>query len=251
MYDLSQYDKHSDKRRWFRFWVAALTITAVLLTTGLSFSANAAGNRATQMLRPVVKIVDTRGYGSGVVFKNDEKGTYILTAWHVVSSGDEVRVGWWNGEKYDVHTGTVTYFEEPQDLAVVFVPNVHARTAALARDYTPRVFDEVWKVGAGIGHPPFPTRGVVSLPRVPEYGVDYMMVTAPVVNGDSGGGVFVLRNGRYELIGLVDSLGDVKTAIPMTPYLSQLLVWHIAYIKPMSRVVPFLRRAGFKNEKSA
>ncbi len=61
-----------------------------------------------------------------------------------------------------------------------------------------------------IGH----SQGVQDNSRLP-YG-RRLIITAPVSPGNSGGGVFVLRNGEFRLVGiLVEARGSVAFAIPL------------------------------------
>jgi V8-like Glu-specific endopeptidase len=61
-----------------------------------------------------------------------------------------------------------------------------------------------------LGH----SQGVVSSPELP-YG-RRLVITAQVAGGNSGGGVFVLRDGEFQLVGLlVEAVGHLSFAVPL------------------------------------
>ena len=72
------------------------------------------------------------------------------------------------------------------------------------------------------------SQGVQENPRLP-YG-RRLVTTAPVAGGNSGGGVFVLRDGEYRLVGvLVEALGTMSFAVPLAdlyPFLASNL-WRV------------------------
>ncbi len=164
-----------------------------------------------EVLAPVVKIRTPQGVGSGVVIhrrdaENAEgkKQAYILTAAHVVGNESLVQVYIYE-YNYEVpvvsiETASVVITDTNRDLALLRVLYASAVTAKLApRDYTPYLFTEVYAVGCSLGLDPRPSDGILSALCVSA--VNRWEISAPVLPGNSGGGVFL--KDTHELIGIV------------------------------------------------
>ena len=144
-----------------------------------------------KLLYPTVRITAGYSTGSGVTIDN-----YILTAAHVVGNESEVNI-----EANDrVLTATVVITDTAKDLALLRPSQQLTFKAHLApREYTPYIFSPIWVIGASLGDQPRPTRGELTFVGDGRWGIN-----APIVPGNSGGGVFDART--YELIGIAVSV---------------------------------------------
>ena len=66
------------------------------------------------------------------------------------------------------------------------------------------LFERVWAVGAGLGQPPFPTDGMLANLETEIKGHPYLLATAPIIFGNSGGALYRFSDERqrFEMIGL-------------------------------------------------
>jgi len=155
------------------------------------------------MKNTVVNVL-VNGGGSGVIVYSDSDDEYslILTAKHIIEATGEAEdihvVTYPDGE---LHQATVVLMGEDVDLAVLRIEVEHPFVAKLAWGHKPYVFEKVWQVGGALGLRPFPTRGHVELISDDE---DSMYISAEMVTGNSGGGVFVKQRwgSEYRLIGI-------------------------------------------------
>jgi S1-C subfamily serine protease len=147
---------------------------------------------------------DSLGVGSGVVV--DEFGN-ILTAYHVISGRDAVRVRFHDGTEL---TATVDREEPERDLAVIHVEELpeSATAATLAGNVAPG--DQVMAIGAPFGLEGTLTAGVVSgLNRsfvVQETGqiLTGMIQFDAAVNPGNSGGPLIDMSGR--VVGIVSGI---------------------------------------------
>jgi len=155
-----------------------------------------------EVLMPVVKIRTGNGTGSGVIISDK----HILTAAHVV--GDEITV---QVIAYSYHQDTralsclasclsafVVMTDTVKDLALLELKSTicSLKSAELApRNYTPYIFTEVYAVGCSLGLDPRPSEGIISVVSNTEW-----EISAPIIPGNSGGGVFL--KSTHELIGI-------------------------------------------------
>ena len=138
------------------------------------------------------------GTGSGVVVASGEGYSLILTVNHVVKGA---KAGDLFVTLYPSEVTVPAYIVKKSskyDLALLKIDVYHEH---VARRISPEVlppFTDLWKMGAGNGETPFPTHGVIE-----EFEADtgLMHISAPIIFGDSGGGIFL--NSTGELIGVV------------------------------------------------
>jgi len=66
------------------------------------------------------------------------------------------------------------------------------------------LFEEVWAIGSGLGHPPFATLGILSNLETEINGHPYLLASSEIVFGNSGGSLmrFSEKRDRYEMIGI-------------------------------------------------
>jgi S1-C subfamily serine protease len=186
-----------------------------------------------QMLFTTVRVETDTGTGSGVIIDKFRGYVFILTAQHVVKDGKEFFVTFYPDQ--DTYPAELLKLSPDHDLAILQVKHNHKYVANWHAPFEPLIFTEVYKIGASLGslHPRV-TNGLVS--DVDEYG---FIVSAPVVFGDSGGGIFMEDNGEYVLIGIVKALGVAA------PYGMPLPVFHVGYITDM-----FAAEELFKQKES-
>jgi S1-C subfamily serine protease len=103
------------------------------------------------------------------------------------------------------------------DIALLAYPNATCPCVRLA-DSEARVDETVYVIGYPRGIAQVMSigvsQGVHDNPAMP-YG-RRLITTAPVAGGNSGGGVFVLRDGEYQLVGiLVEMIGNMSFAVPL------------------------------------
>ena len=98
-----------------------------------------------ERVRPsIVKIVSSRGVGSGVLFQTDDETGYALTSEHIIRNKDEVYV-LVNDRKY--YTGEVVSFDYSRDLAIVKICCGDFSTLEFAESETFNVGDEALAIG--------------------------------------------------------------------------------------------------------
>jgi len=202
-----------------------------------------------EMLAPVVKIETESGTGSGVVFttkntKGTENTIYVLTAGHVVGDYSAVTVTFYSCHQ-DTKTqsdieASVLITDTNRDLALLtlnsepaspsgrlITPNYSAKLAP--RDYVPYLFTPVYAVGCSLGLQPRPSQGIItSLCGLCDSVANNWEISAPILPGNSGGGVFDART--HELIGI---------AVWVRTYHGQ-LVTTMAGVVPIQQIYEFL-----------
>lgn len=152
--------------------------------------------------RPSVKITQVvGGSGSGVVIYQDKERALIITAAHVVRGESPLVVT--RGDQ--AAAALVVRYDEDLDLAIISTPPIWGAVAYLARDR----FSVGW--GARIvafGHPLGEHEGVLTDGRVTSVNDDgHLRYSAPTFFGNSGGGVFMMIEGRWALVSIAQRMG--------------------------------------------
>lgn len=175
-------------------------------------------------------------YGSGTVIGyihhhlGDGSGTFdsvILTAYHVVKDTPRIVVSW----KGKGIKGRVIARDPALDLALIQVPVRLPKVELLAGP----IWDgeNTWVVGYPFGLNASITHGFIS-PKGPDGPSGLRQESGSIWFGNSGGGVFVLRDGRYVLAGVAD-------AIYVKPYMGTLLfATTVGFFVPVESVKKFL-----------
>ena len=219
-----------------------------------------------QMLYNVVLVQAGRGSGSGtVIYSGEQDGeihTYILTNWHVISSAisinkewnsklaeevdveqrEPVEAYWFDYIRYAVNTGKrgqradIVAYNEKMDLALIrLVDNERVVSIAplIPPDDEVHLMERVWAIGSGLGHPPFATSGFIASIDGIKSGRNYMMTTAPIVWGNSGGALFRWSDERerYELIGVPSRISVMGYSTP---------IFNMAWSIPAKTIYEFL-----------
>jgi len=220
-----------------------------------------------EMLYTVVLVRTKGGSGSGtVVFSQrigEEYHSYILTNHHVIGSHIrvteewdpkikkkiqkeqrvELEATWWQYNDFSRMIGStsqrvdIVAYDERLDLGLLRLRDTERPVqyvAELLPDGAPiYLFDGVFAIGAGLGEPPFATEGKISFLDKLIDGEEYMLSTAPIIFGNSGGALFRYsrERERHELIG-------VPSRVSATGWSA---VTHMAWSIPMETVRGFLR----------
>lgn len=162
-------------------------------------------------------------WGSGTIIgdihhhfgnKDDVYHSAILTNEHVIKGASKVYVHW-KGKKIE---GRVIAMDSGLDLALVQVPVRLPKVELL--DGPIWDGENTWVVGYPFGLSASITHGFIS-PKAPKE--ELRQESASIWFGNSGGGVFVLRDGRYVLAGVTDAI----------------------YVKPMMGALLFANTVGF------
>lgn len=224
-----------------------------------------------EMLYPVVVVASGSGQGSGtVIFSAEVDGgwqTYVLTNHHVIRSAitvkeewdpksqEEVKrehrtpiqVRWFDYNDYSREIGTrgqiadIVAYDATLDLALLQTRDTERAVqyvATLMPEASPLyLFEITWAVGAGLGKPPFPTEGAVSNLDQRINGRPFILSSAPIIFGNSGGALFhwSQERSRYEFIGVPARVSGTWSGV----------VTHMAWAIPLATVREFLRENDF------
>ena len=173
------------------------------------------------------------GYGSGFVYKKDDRYGYILTNNHVVEDASEVTVTLSNGEEVQAEVlGTDSYM----DIAVVRIDEDQVLQVAEIGDSTEaKLGDTVFTVGTPVSteYAGTVTKGIISGENreitITDNGTSYMMEAIQIdasINPGNSGGPLVNING--EVIGInsvklvESSIEGMGFAIPIEVAMSQI-----------------------------
>jgi S1-C subfamily serine protease len=225
-----------------------------------------------EMLYPTVLVTVGNEGGSGTVIYSEKREndivSLILTNHHVIRSYVSVEKEWnpikekkieverrrpvridlfeYNNHSDSIGTvgrrALIVAYDEKRDLALLRITDKERKMPYVARLYPedrdrgPWIFNEVYAVGAGLGKPPFPTRGMLAGFGKDRNGLSLWLATAPIIFGNSGGALFVYsQRGKYELIGVPSSLSVYGwTVVP-----------HMGWARPITEIRHFLRKNNF------
>jgi len=242
------------------------TLTLLLAPPAFGKASPEIAKKHNQMLYTAVMVKYLSSAGSGtLVYSQRNEGawdTFILTNYHVVQGAitvskewdpqkkkeidkerrQRIRVFWFDYNDLSKFVGTrgksadIVAYDKPADLALLKLRDKEKGVTPVAIIRHPcrsiHLFEEVWAVGAGLGRPPFATKGHVSFLREEVDGYPYTFTTAPIIFGNSGGSLFRQNGkGNYELIG-------VPSKVATTFFQA---VSHIGLSIPMETVQIFLK----------
>jgi S1-C subfamily serine protease len=250
--------------RWISAILVALAMTAALAHAKIIFGLAHANEpdvaqMQREMMQTVVRVETPSGSGSGtIIFSRavDHVGivTLVLTNNHVIADdGDDgdvvkdVSVDQYVYDKHGVQIETVVKrakvisHDEDSDLAVLqLADDVNVMPVAYIEPETDalNVFDQVFAIGSGLGRPTFPTAGMISDTDVEMNGHRFIMESAPIIFGNSGGALFKYSETRkhYELVG-------VPSEVP-TYGKGHAVASHMGIAIPMAEVRQFLHQNG-------
>jgi S1-C subfamily serine protease len=234
-----------------------------------------------QMFYPTVRVRTKKAGGSGTVVYSkeykDEVYTYVITNHHVIADSvhlekkwdpvlkrkvdkeilDTVFVEFFRYNNYSHTVGSfaveadiVAYSEVNggQDWALLRVRDKE-NTADWVANMFPlddienvHIFDEVYAVGASLGHPPVASDGHISYMDDEIEHYKYLMSSAPTIFGNSGGAVYRWSSNRkqYEYIG-------IPSRISIQPMgFSADAITHMGYFIPIDRVYKLLEENDYQ-----
>jgi len=234
-----------------------------------------------QMFYPTVRVRTKKAGGSGtVVYSKEYKGevyTYVITNHHVISDSvhlekkwdpvlkrkvdkeilDTVFVEFFRYNNYSHTVGSfaveadiVAYSDVSggQDWALLRVRDKENKADWVANMFplndieNVHIFDEVYAVGASLGHPPVASDGHISYMDDEIEHYKYWMSSAPTIFGNSGGAVYRWSAGRkqYEYIG-------IPSRISIQPMgFSADAITHMGYFIPIDRVYKLLEENDYQ-----
>jgi len=226
-----------------------------------------------EMLWTIVRISTDKATGSGTVIYSgiDSKKiyhTYILTCHHVIADNIKVetrfdpRVGYdikketripaqveffyydklsiCQGVSSSVRADIVAYdvdgdmalLEIRRNAKVDYVAILHPKNITDIH-----IYDEVYAVGAALGHEPIATKGMINfMNELIEEGVEYWMSSAQIIFGNSGGAIFrySLERNSYEYLGIPARIG-----VSMSGF-SPDAITHMGFFVPITRIYKLL-----------
>jgi S1-C subfamily serine protease len=153
------------------------------------------------------------GGGAGtVILSYPEKGTFILTAAHVLREveGDCIRVDLFEYDDVGQVMGTVSVegcvvdLDAGEDLAAIHIDYQPSAVVAPLYQGSVRLFQDVYLVGCPMLINPVATKGHITALSVegPEYR-PYVGMSADAFPGNSGGGMMVEKDGVWYLAGVM------------------------------------------------
>lgn len=224
------------------------------------------GPEANAVLKPLVRVKAGSAMGSGTVIysedreDNGEYQTFVLTNHHVISGGihivrkwDSLTAKWIHSEENDRVTVEVfTYLRsgktvmsqpiradivahnEEEDLAILRLdyPEKLTNVATLLPvDENLKLLQHVWAVGCSVGVDPIVTTGHINdLEELIEH-KPYIMASADIIYGNSGGAVFTCVDDVFYFVG-------IPSRVSVT--YSQALT-HMGYFIPIDRIRRFFK----------
>ena len=228
-----------------------------------------------QMFYPTVRVRTKKAGGSGTgVYSEkykDEVYTYVITNHHVIADSVHLEKKWDPVVKrkvdkeildtvfveffrYNNYSHTVGSFAVEADIVAYSEVNggqdwalLRVRDKENTADWVANmfplddidnvhIFDEVYAVGASLGHPPVASDGHISYMDDEIEHYKYWMSSAPTIFGNSGGAVYRWSGNRkqYEYIG-------IPSRISMQPMgFSADAITHMGYFIPIDRVYKLL-----------
>jgi len=234
-----------------------------------------------QMFYPTVRVRTKKAGGSGTVVYsekyNDEVYTYVITNHHVIADSVKIEKKWdpvlkrkvdkeildtvfveffrYNNYSHTVgsfavEADIVAYSEVDggQDWALLRVRDKENTADWVANMFQLKelenihIFDEVYAVGASLGHPPVASDGHISYmdDEIDHY--KYWMSSAPTIFGNSGGAVYRWNgdNKQYEYIG-------IPSRISIQPMgFSADAITHMGYFIPIDRIYNLLEENDYQ-----
>ena len=234
-----------------------------------------------QMFYPTVRVRTKKAGGSGTVVYsekyNDEVYTYVITNHHVISDSVKVEKKWDPVLKrkvdkeildtvyveffrYNNYSHTVGSFAVEADIVAYSEVNggqdwalLRVRDKENTADWVANlfklkeidnihIFDEVFAVGASLGHPPVASDGHISYmdDEIDHY--KYWMSSAPTIFGNSGGAVYRwnIDSKQYEYIG-------IPSRISIQPMgFSADAITHMGYFIPIDRIYNLLEENDYQ-----
>jgi len=223
-----------------------------------------------RILYPTVRVTTRRAGGSGTLLwsKQKENGAYenyVLTNWHVIEGAIDISNEWDPIAKEDKKvekrsTVSVEFFQyrnlsepvgslkvkadivawdEDEDLALLKLRDEMRKeyiATLIPRDKIDDIhlFDGVYAVGAGLGHDPFPTRGMITSKVDEIQRKSFWLSSANTIFGTSGGGLYL--SDSLEFIGVPS-----RVAVAFIGF-SAIVANYMGFFIPPARVYDFVEK---------
>lgn len=228
------------------------------------------------MLYPCVRVRSGKAGGSGtVIYSNKDKSgiyrTYVITCEHVVDDLIKIEKKWDPVLKKDrrmevlgkasvelfyyehlsrckgssgQHRANIVAYDKDGDIALLEVEREETPIDYVAHVYPKdevkqiHVLDQLYCVGAAMGHEPIVTNGVLSFMDEIIDNKEYWMSTAQSIFGNSGGSVFRHDENReqYEFLGM-----PARITVAMYGFSADAIT-HMGFFVPITRIYEFLDR---------
>jgi S1-C subfamily serine protease len=222
---------------------------------------------AAAIYKPLVRVSTANGSGSGVILysedreKNGEFRTFVLTNHHVVSSAihvvrkwDSLRQRYYNTEANDrVKVEVFTYLragrtvigrpipaeirahKEEEDMALLeldYPLPIPKCAVLLPANLELSLLQPVWAVGCSLGEDPIATAGhIMDLEELIE-NKPYILASAQIIYGNSGGGVFAKIKGTIYFIGIPSRIRVMRNGQALS---------HMGFFVPPARIRRFFK----------
>ena len=224
------------------------------------------------MLYPTVRVRTGKAGGSGTLIyskqvPNAEEGifeSYVLTNEHVIDDNIKVEKKWSTLLKREVKTdilaecsvemfnfeygsweaghsayrSEIMCYDKDMDIGLLKIrsekpfDNVAKMFPRGEHKTQLRLFQPVYAVGCGLGHPPLQTGGELAGFTDIMDNYPYWLSTAPTIFGNSGGSVYL--DGTYELIGVPSRIAVIASGF------SADAITHMSYFIPIQSIYNFL-----------
>tara|TARA_Y100000310_G_scaffold310839_1_gene356508 strand:+ start:11077 stop:11940 length:864 start_codon:yes stop_codon:yes gene_type:complete len=224
------------------------------------------------MLYPTVRVRTTSAGGSGTLIyskQDPEKDegiyeSYVLTNEHVIDDNIKVEKKWstllkrevktdilaeCSVEMFDFEYGSweaghqayrseIMCYDKDMDIGLLKIKS-EKKFENVARMFPKgeykkelKMFQPVYAIGCGLGHPPLQTKGQLAgfTDIIDNY--PYWLSTAPTIFGNSGGSVY--RGDTYEFIGIPSRIAVIAAGF------SADAITHMSYFIPISTIYNFL-----------
>ncbi|MCR5310203.1 MAG: serine protease [Lachnospiraceae bacterium] len=133
--------------------------------------------------------------GTGFVFGDP---TMLITSAHVIVNMERIAVTKDNGDTFEISDGAV-YLDKDRDIAMFRLPEGMDIPAVEPAEAVPKRGTPVFTIGSQAGLTNLVTTGIIS-GTWEDNGTDYLIFTAPVSGGNSGGPIF---DSGGKLVGVV------------------------------------------------
>jgi len=197
-----------------------------------------------QILGPTARVVTEHTTGSGVVIYRSDDIYHVITNYHVLEYSISVQQ-----PEVDGILGTVEWHDPPVTIQTAEIGQIPGSYVAKIIGLEPRfdlalleftsdknlpvaklvnndiinsveLFDEIYSSGCQFGRSPIVQKGMVN-GFTPKDGILFIVTSAPLAPGGSGGGVFIEHEGDYYVLSIsreigVDMMGRVYAHYAMS-----------------------------------
>lgn len=183
------------------------------LITAILYTDHSGLDKQSQMLQPTLQL--NENCSATVVVSDEAVGTYLITANHCVKGAQTGVINYAAdvlGNNAIVNIKYTTVDLDPiNDLALIKTTTVGFAVAQVATE-KPVEGQEAWTAGYPLGLPRMLSAGFYGLNMLIGE-MDHQRASSLIAGGNSGGGLFVIEDGVYKLVG-VTSKGMIDGRLP-------------------------------------